>query len=136
MIQIGPLTVKQHPLVAAIIAAMSDALEAMEAGDYDNAHRILEMVARPGNQLITTDVPDSLKKDFLAVRIYCELLKIAPQCLVEMGGAIAGVPVQILARQLAIAEQRQERLNDRDELALLLMFISDCGLNFELEITE
>jgi len=133
MIQIGPLTIKPHELVTTILTEMSDALEAIQAGDYDEAHRILEAATQPEDQLSATDIPELLKDDLLAVRMYREIVQSGPPGLYR---SLHGSIVAILANVLAGTQRNPASLNDRDRLAVLLMYVSECALGFNLEIPE
>lgn len=137
MFTIGPLALKQNPLIAGLYEQLGHVRKAMEAGDYDEAYRILEIVTETDTPIAPSDarhyLPDSCKDDLVAIQMFTQIVEHAP--VPGFYESLDGLSIARLATLLADAQRQPERLQDRD-LAILLLHASDCALSFEVEIRD
>ena len=126
------LILKTDTLAGALLAEMRQALEAMEAGDYDLAYQLLEDRTRPKDPLTT--LPNAcVRLDILAVTRRMAALA-SPSLITESYASL----LEVAAGCIADAFRSPEWLSRPENALTAARLAAEFGLSLEwdFEVTE
>ena len=120
----GRLTIKPSPLVTSLVDLMNDALQAMEAGDYDGAFQLLERRCRPSDAMLVPPKTYSQPSE----RIAMQLLQASPP------GVLLGTHdlfLELTADVVARVMSQPLSSVDVDNLCVAMSMATECGIELE-----
>jgi hypothetical protein len=120
----GRLTLKGNPLVCVLIDEMSDALEAMEMGDYDGAYQLLEQRCRPSEPMLAPPKTYSLE----SARAAKQLIDASPRGVLRKDHDIfVGFAADVVARVLTPPLSSL----DVNTVCVAMNTAAECGIELE-----